>query len=218
MGFQYTPFVITPDELKTALAPFTLFIDNARVPVDYTFTPTEIFISNYSKIYDDLCSGAMPDPNGKYWDYFAVTTDISSLGRKYFEIGGEHYKMYETNSRGFAPYFMPFAFQAYADNGKVTVSTRGSWLVTYAGEIMGFQLVFPEFSKNEIEQFGVKSKKEYESYSDYKLLRDNIMKITSALRFSMNGIEKKTQIRVSEEAKEMLGGFYCIKSRNITVL
>ena len=46
MGFQSIAFVITPDELINALYPFTLFICNSHVPIDYKYTPQSDFINN----------------------------------------------------------------------------------------------------------------------------------------------------------------------------
>lgn len=61
MGYQFFAFVVTPSELKTALGPFKLFIDNAHVPLGYTCTPNDVFVSSYAKLFDKICSGQKID-------------------------------------------------------------------------------------------------------------------------------------------------------------
>ncbi len=51
MGWQSCPFLVTPQELQIAFEPFKLVIDNACVPIDYTNTPVEEFLENYSALY-----------------------------------------------------------------------------------------------------------------------------------------------------------------------
>lgn len=225
MGFQSTLFVITPDELELLLKPFTIFIGNTRIPRNYNCSPNKEFVEKYAKLYQKLCLGEMIDPH-KDWkmlSYYNITTDISSLQWQDIDPcktkdSNTLYKQFDGTSRGYAPYFSPFAFSAYMENNRITVSTQSSWLVTYAAEIMGYQLYFPKFSKSEAEYTGMASEKEWESYDDYKMFKDSINKMTTVLKLSLDGIEKKTQIRVSKEALNMISAFYCIKSRNINIL
>lgn len=85
-------------------------------------------------------------------------------------------------------------------------------------DIMGFQLAYPKLTQSEAVEYNITSEKEWKSYSDYKLLKDFITSHTTTLLFEMNGIEKKTQIRVSPQAKEKLPYFYCVKKLGIEVL
>lgn len=220
MEFQSTAFIVTPDELENALLPFKIFINNAHVSVNYTYTPNSVFINNYRELYKKLCLGERIDYklNDKILQYFAITTNISTIkyDDKHF-YNGEEYMLYKGSSRGYAPYFAPFTFNAYSENNKVYVSTKASWMVEYT-DIMGFQLLFPKLTKNEAQKCNISSEKEWDSYSDYKLFKKHITNNTTAFCFKMNGIEKKTSIRVSKRAKEVLSEFYCIKKNNIFVV
>lgn len=220
MGFQSIDFVVTPNELENALRPFTLFISNVHVPVNYTYTSNDVFINNYKKLYKKLCQGIKIDykTDRKILDYFAITTDISSIkyDDKHF-YNGEEYMLYKGSDRGFAPYFAPFTFGAYTENNKIYVSTRGSWLVEYT-DIMGFQLLFPKLTQNEAEKLNIASEKDWDSYFDYKLFKDYIIKNTSAFCFIMNGNEKKTSIRISGEVKKVLSNFHCIEKNDLIVV
>lgn len=220
MVFQFTPFIMMPDELSKALEQFTLFISNKHVPIDYISTPSEVFVDNYKKFYTQLCNGEKINHrthNGML-DYFSITTDISSVqfGREHIYCDKE-YKSYLGTTRGYAPYFLPFTFSAYEENNKIFVTTRGSWMVDYA-DIMGFQLAYPKLTKSEAAEYNITSEQDWKSYSDYKLFKDFVTNHTTAFLFAMNGINKKTQIRVSLKAKEKLPNFYTIKKLGIEVL
>lgn len=220
MGFQFTPFIITPDELAKAIEQFTLFISNKHVPIDYISTPSEVFLDNYKKLYIRLCNGEKIDfrnHNG-ILDCFSITTDISSVqfGREHIYCDKE-YKSYLGTTRGYAPYFLPFTFSAYEENNKIFVTTRGSWMVDYTA-IMGFQLAYPKLTKSEATEHNITSEQEWESYSDYKFFKDFVTSHTTVFKFAMNGIEKKTQVRVSPKAKEKLPNFYTIKKLEIEVI
>ncbi len=220
MGFQSVLFIVTPQELKQAHMPFTLFIGNAHVPTDYAFTPTEAFIENYTELYEKLCSGRKIclKNDSRMLEQFNITTDIGSVkfGREYL-YQGKKYKSFLGSGRGYAPYFSPFTFSVSNKNGSITVSTRGSYLVEYA-DIMGFQLYYPKLTQREAESLNITSEKDMDSYNDYKLFRDNIAKITSALCFKMDGIKKSKSIRVSSEAKKSVPNFDCIKKNGLLII
>lgn len=220
MGFQFFAFVVTPSELQTALGPFTLFIDNAHVPLGYTCTPNDVFVSSYSQLFDKLCLGQKIDRKAdrKLLDYYALTTDITSV-----EYGGKHtyngkeYVLCKGSRRGKAPSLLPFTFSVYMQDGKPSVSTRASWMIADS-DIMGFQLCFPKLSRSESEEYGIHSEKDWESYNDFTSFKERINSCTKPFRFALNGVEKKTPIRVSAEAKKHLPDFYCIKKNNLIVL
>ena len=220
MKFRSVAFVITPDELRNALQPFTLFINNAHVPLDYKYTPQTEFIENYTVLYDKLCRGVKIDNHKDYsiLKNYAVTTEIRSVryGDKHI-YSGDEYIRYIGTDRGEAPYFSPFTFGVYIENDKLNVSTRGSWALDYT-DIMGFQLVFPELSDKEAREYDIASEKEWDSYNDYLLFRDYIFKHTSAFSFSLNEQKKKTAIRISDEVRSVLPGFDCIRKNKLIVL
>ena len=220
MRFQSVAFVITPNELKNALLPFTLFINNAHVPVNYNYTPQSVFIENYTELYNKLCNGIKIDNRKDYniLEYFAVTTNIQSVryGDKHI-YNGDEYMLCKGTDRGYAPFFSPFTLGVYIENGKLNVSTRGSWSLDYT-DIMGFQLNFPKLSGKEAQIYNIASEKEWESYNDYGLFKDYIIKHTSAFSFSLNGQKKKTAIRISDEVRSVISEFDCIKKNKLTVL
>ncbi len=220
MRFQSVAFVITPDELRNALLPFTLFINNTHVPVNYNYTPQSVFIENYRNLYNKLCKGIKINyhNDSDILKYFAVTTEIQSVryGDKHL-YNGEEYIMYKGTDRGEAPYFSPFTFGVWIENGRLNVSTRGSWALEYT-DIMGFQLVFPKLSDKEARIYNISSEKEWESYNDYVLFKDYVFKHTSAFSFSLNGQKKKTAIRISDEARSVISEFDCIKKKKLIVL
>lgn len=220
MGFQSIAFVITPGELESALLPFTLFVNNAHVPVNDSFTSKSVFLKNYKELYGKLCRGERIDhrKDHEILRQFAVTTDINTL-----QFGDEHvyngdkFVLYKGSDRGYAPYFSPFTFGVSVENNKIYVTTRGSWTVDYT-DIMGFQLFFPQFTKNEAKLYNMESEKDWDSYSDYLLFKNYIKKHTSAFCFWLNGIEKKTSIRISEEVKAIISNFDCVKKNHLVVL
>ena len=212
MGWQFVPFVITPDELNNALNPFYLFVANARVPAEYTHTPVDVFLDNYSRLYRLLRSGEKINhrTHSGMLDYFAVTTDIDSVQWHGCKPPNEQYKISSGTSRGIAPYFMPYTFSVYEQNGKTCVSTRNSWMIE-STSVMGLQLAFPKLSKSEAEYYGVSSEKDWGTYNDYKLFKDYISKHTELLRILVNKSDKRTHIYVSPEVKSALPEFHCIK-------
>lgn len=220
LNFQSVAFVITPDELENALLPFTLFINNAHVPVNYSFTPKSVFLNNYKELHGKLCKGEKIDHRKDHniLSYFAITTDISTLrfGGKHL-YNGDEFVSYKGSDRGYAPFFSPFTFSVYIENDKIHVTTRNSWTVDYT-DIMGFQLIFPKLTKKEAELYNIESENDWDSYNDYMLFKEHIKKHTSAFCFSLNGIEKKTSIRISEEVKAIISNFDCIKKNDLVVL
>lgn len=220
MGFQSIAFVITPDELKNALYPFTLFICNSHVPIDYKYTPQSDFIYNYTELYYKLCKGEKINHRKDFnlLKYYSITTNINSVqfGDKHLYDGNE-YMRYIGSNRGYAPYFSPFTFGVYVEHNKVYVTTRGSWEVDYT-DIMGFQLLFPKLTNNEAQLYNIQSERDWDSYSDYILFRNYIIDHTSAFIFSLNGQKKKTMIRVSDKVKSVISEFDCIKKNALVVL
>ncbi len=208
MAFRFVPFVVTPGELEEILAPFTLFVGSTHVPSAYRSTPTSEFVRNYTAVYSLLCSGERVDLRRRFkllTDFF-ITTDIGSVffGNPH-EYESAQYKMYTGSSRGYAPYLAPFSFSAREEYDRIIVSTRESYIIEKAA-IMGFQLVFSKEAEKD------------DSAADFKLFKNRIVKHTKPLRFTMNGFEKKTAIQVSDEAKDDVSGFYCIKSKGIEIL
>ncbi len=219
MGWQSCPFLVTPKELKTSFEPFKLVTDNACVPIDYTDTPVEEFLNIYSALYEQLISGKVFDE--KYMGQLkqiAITSNLSDIkfGMEH-ELDGKWVKAVINDRKSILPYLAPFTFGTYTENDKLYVSTRASYLA-YRESIFGYEIIFPKFSQSDADYYELTSEKELKAYPDYELFRKTIVKITKPFCFQLNGIVKKTSIRVSEEVKAYLPNMYCIKSKGIEIL
>ncbi len=219
MGWQSCLFFVTPKELRTALEPFKLVVDNACVPIDYTDTPVEEFLENYSALYERLIAGEVL--TGKHMGLLrqiAITSSLSNIefGMEH-ELDGQWVKAVINHRQSVLPYLAPFTFSIYQENGKLYVSTRASYLA-YNDSIFGYEINFPKFSRSDADYYGIASEKEFKTYPDYELFRKTIMKITAPFRFNLNGVIKKTSIRISPEVKAHLPDLHCIKSKGIEVL
>ena len=219
MGCLSFLFLFTPEELQTAFEPFNLVIHNACVPIDYTNTPVEEFLENYSALYERLIAGEVL--TGKYTGLLkqiAITSSLSNIefGMEH-ELDGQWVKAVINHRQSPLPYLAPFTFNTYQENGKLYVSTRYSYLA-YSDSIFGYEINFPKFSQSDINYYGIASEKEFKAYPDYELFRKSIMKITVPFSFNLNGVIKKTSIRISPEVKTHLPDLRCIKSKGIEVL
>lgn len=219
MGWQSCSFLVTPKELQTAFEPFKLIINNACVPIDYTNTPIEEFIENYSALYERLINGEVF--NGSYRALLKQIAFTSNLPDIKFcmehELDGKWVKATKHDKHSVLPYLSPFTFNTYTENNKLYVSTRYSY-IAYSDSIFGYEVNFPKFSKSDVDYYGLATEKELNAYPDYELFRKNIVKITKPFCFRFNGNVKKTQIRISNEAKTYLPNLHCIKCKGIEIL
>ena len=219
MGWQRCSFLVTPKELQIAFEPFKLVIHNACVPIDYTNTPVEDFLENYSAVYERLISGGVF--TGKYQallKHIAFTSNLSDI--KFcmeHELDGKWVKAVKYDKQSILPYLAPFTFNTYTENNRLYVSTRYSYLA-HSDSIFGYEVSFPKFSQGDVAYYGLASEKELHTYPDYELFRKNIIKITKPFHFRLNGDVKKTQIRISDEVKTYLSNLHCIKNKEIEVL
>lgn len=152
-------------------------------------------------------------------EQIAITSNLSNIkfGMEH-ELDGKMVKALIYNkSISPMPYLAPFTFMTYMENNKLYVSTRGSYLA-YVDFIFGYEIIFFKFSQSDADYYGLTSEKEFKTYPDYELFKENIVKTTKPLRFSLNGIVKKTSVRISDEVKRYLPDFYCIKSKGIEIL
>ncbi|MBD5530857.1 MAG: hypothetical protein HDQ98_01460 [Lachnospiraceae bacterium] len=221
MGWQSYPFLVTPKELRTACEPFKLVVDNTCVPIDYTDTPIEDFLKNYSLLYELLIGGEVLNgkTHGKLLKQIAITTNLSAVKfSRGHELDGKMVKsVIFDKSISPMPYLSPFTFVTYCENDKINVSTRASYMM-YTDVVFGYEISFCKFSQSDVDYYGLSSEKEFKTYPDYELFKKSIAKITKPLRFRLNGIVKKTSIRISDEVKMHLPNLYCIKSNGIEIL
>lgn len=219
MGWQSCPFFVTPKELQTAFGPFKLVIKNACVPIDYTNTPVEEFLENYSILYERLINGEVFD--GSYRALLKQIAFTSNLPDIKFcmehELDGIWVKAVKHDKQSVLPYLAPFTFNTYTENDKLYVSTRYSYLA-YSDSIFGYEVLFPKFSQSDADYYGLASERELNAYPDYELFRKNIVKITKPFHFRLKGNVKKTQIRISDEVKTYLPNLHCIKEKGIEIL
>ncbi len=219
MGWQSCPFFVTPKELQTVFEPFKLVINNACVPIDYVNTPVEEFLENYSALYERLIRGDVLNGTSMgMLKQIAITSNLSDIefGMEH-ELDGKWVKAVINNRQSVLPYLAPFTFRTYQENDKLYVSTRASYLA-YSESILGYEISFPKFSRSDANYYGIASEKEFKAYPDYEFFRKSIMKITVPFRFKLNGVIKKTSIRISQEVKSYLPNLHCIKSKGIEVL
>lgn len=219
MGWQSCPFLITPQELQTALQPFKLVIHNACVPIDYTETPAEEFLENYSALYERLIHGKAFDGNNKaLLKQIAITSHLSDISFcMEHELNGQWVKAIKHDKQSVLPYLSPFTFHTYTENNKLYVSTRYSYLA-YSDAIFGYEINFPKFSQSDAAYYGLASEKELKAYPDYERFRKSILKITKPFHFRQNNNVKRTQIRISNEVKAKLPNLHCIKSNKIEII
>lgn len=221
MGWQSCPFLVTPQELKAAFEPFSLVVNNTCVPIDYTDTPVEDFLKNYSALYERLTGGGVINGTweGGLLKQIAITSNLPELkfGMEH-ELNGKMVKAVIVDKKSSPlPYLAPFTFNIYSENDKLYVSTRYSYLA-YTESVLGYEIIFRKFSQSDAEYFGLASEKDFQAYPDYVLFKKSIIKMTKPLMFRWNGVIKKTTIRISDEAKKYLPDFYCIKNKGIEIL
>jgi len=120
MGWQSYPFLVTPEELKTAFEPFKLVVSNTCVPIDYTDTPVEDFLKSYSALYERLISGGVIDwkTESALLDQIAITSNLPELkfGMEH-ELDGKMAKAVMIDKKiSPLPYLAPFTFNIYSKN------------------------------------------------------------------------------------------------------
>lgn len=217
-GYYMFHFLITPNELENLLQPYHLIITNAHVPADYIESPISEYIELYRQLYEMLISGEKlsTDRDHRLFAQRSVVPDLAMCRHehyhKYEDKEYKHIKFDEPH-----PYFSPFALVFYRDdNQKLCASTRWSYIVN-SENIMGIEMNFAKKIKY-IDDSEFMHTSELESYSEYAALKKSIMKITKPLCVIMDGEQKKTSVRISEEVKKHINNFYFFKNGNITVV
>lgn len=217
-GYYAFHFLITPNELENLLQPYHLIITNAHVPADYVESTVSEYIELYRQLYEMLINGEKLslERDCRLLAQRCVVPDLSVC-----RYGGYHkYEGKEHKNVRFDephPHFSPFALGFYRDdNQKLCTSTRWSYIVN-AENIMGIEMNFAKKIKYRADGEFMPTN-ELESYSEYIALKKTIMKITKPLCVMIDGEQKKTAVRISEEVKKHLNNFYFFKNGNITAV
>ena len=211
-------FLITPNELENLLQPYHLIITNAHVSADYIESPISEYIELYRQLYEMLISGEKlsADRDYRLLVHRSIVSDLAKCRHeKYHKYKGKEYKQIKFDEPH--PYFAPFALGFYRDdNQKICTSTRLSYLVN-SQNIMGIEMNFAKKIKY-IDASEFMPANELESYSEYVNLKKSIIKITKPLCVMIDGEQKKTSVRISEEVKKHINNFYFFKNGNIAVM
>lgn len=217
-GYYTVHFLITPNELENLLQSYHLIITNAHVPADYIESPISEYIESYRQLYEMLINGEKlsADRDHRLLVQRSVVPDLTKcIHEKYHQYEGKEYKLIRFNEPH--PYLAPFALGFYRnDDQKLCVSTRLSYIV-YSENIMGIEMVFAKKIKYRTDG-ELMPANELESYAEYTALKKSIMKITKPLCVLVDGEQKKTNVRISEEVKKHINNFYLFKNGNISAV
>ncbi len=219
-GWNVFSFLITPEELREILREYHLVINNAHVLLDYTESPLEEYIDIYSKLYCLFTSGEkiVWERDHSLFVHRGVTSNLAKCqyGRVH-EYEGWQYKSAEFDEP--VVNLAPFVLNIYKDSKqKWCCLAKGSYLLN-PEKFMGIQLQFPK--KIQYENEGVyeelKSTNYLEHYQVYVDLKNIINKMTKVLVVQVEKEAVKTNIRVSEGAKEDLCRSHFFKNNNVSV-
>ncbi len=219
-GWHRFCFLITPDELRSVTLPFHFVIGNAHVPMDYTESPAEEFITAYAALYDKLISC---EPIEWLHDHRLflirhITSDLSRCGYgQEHEYNGSLYRRccFEQPAACLSPFTLTFSRNTQQ---QFTASTRGSF-IQHAQNYFGLELSYPK-------RIQFSSGTEYEpmhgtgplaGFGDFLSLREAITKITSPLRVGSAGNEKRLAVRVSGGVKHHLDNCRIFLSNDVRV-
>lgn len=219
-GWNVFSFLITPEELRKILREYHLVINNTHVLLDYTESSLEEYIDNYSKLYCLLISGEkiIWKRDHSLFIQRGVTSNLAKCkyGRVH-EYEGQQYKSAEFDEP--VVNLAPFVLNIYKDSKqKWCCQAKGSYLMN-PQNFMGIQLQFPK--KIQYENEGgyeeLKSTNYLEHYQVYVDLKNIINKMTKVLVIQVEGEAVKTNIRVSEGAKEDLCRAHVFENNNLSV-
>lgn len=220
-GWQKFDFVLSPDEFKRILEPYHMVVPNAHVPLDYVESFLDEYMAKYEQLYRFWESGEkfiwqrdyqMIDNKG------AVTSNLAKCkyGRIH-EYEGKKYKSPDFDEP--VVVISPFALYFYQDShSNWCVSTAYSH-TQLAENIIGMQIAYPkniQFGKRDNWK-PLQSTSNLGGYGDYAALKKTIMAMTKPLTIMIHGEERRTRIRVSPQAKEMLQRHYTFCSGDIQV-
>lgn len=216
-GWNIYNFLITPEELKSALMGFHHVEYSRRVPEDYKETEQEVTFEKYEGLYNKLSSGRKLSwkEDWKAFDLLiGFTNDLSkcTYGPRFMD---EQNKLYYKLSNFEEPCVGLNIFVLHI-NAKGKLCSNYSY-TQFPESTIGLQLQFPK-SLILCQNQEMISCNEIETYNKvYKVITERISEITKKLTLLIDGKEHKTNIRISSQAKEKLGNFYFIKNSNCVI-
>ncbi|MCM1181762.1 MAG: hypothetical protein NC337_00110 [Roseburia sp.] len=223
-GWHKYNFFLSPNKLEKILAEYHLVIFNAHVPVDYTESALEEYLSVYDRLSDLLFSGKKIDRNSDDYPLFlhlhrGITSDLSNC-----VYGGPH--LYEEKQYQFADFNEPVVgigpislWVSVGEDQKPHCSTSYSYAF-YPEYYMGVQLQYPkmiQYRKDDGYE-SLKTTKDLSSYQDFERLKKSIKEVSHILTIrTTDGIEKRTDIRVDDEVKSRLNRCWSFRQNGLSV-
>lgn len=219
-GWNKFNFLLSPDELKRIFEKYHMVIFGAHVPMDYIESSLDEYVSAYSRLYNLLLSGEKIVWKRDYnlFLHRGVTSDLSNCIYGHIHMyEGKQYKSANFNEPvvGISPMTL---YVHVGEDQKLHCSSAYSYAV-YAESYLGIQLQFPKMIQY---RFGdgyeaLKSTRDLKTYQDFQELRTSIRKISHVLTIKAAGMERRTDLWVSDAAKNMLDGCYSFRQEGVTV-
>lgn len=218
-GWNQYFFLLSPNELEQILKDYHMVIFNAQVPIDYTESSLKEYMTAYSSLYDLLLSGQKIIRERDYplFLYRGVTTDLSNCTYGNIHLyEGKQYKTADFHEPvvGIAPTAL---WIHIGEDKKLHCSTSYAFDSEY---YMGIQLQYPKMIQYQIGSGfeELKSTKELKTYQDFERLKKSIKEISHIMTLKTpDGIERRTNIRISNEVKTGLNECYLFRQKGITV-
>lgn len=220
-GWNAFHFLLSPNELRQILRPYHMVIFNAHVPVDYTKSDVEEYLSAYSALYDLLLSGSKICWERDYPLFLdrGITSDLSNCvyGRLH-EYEGKQYKSADFHEPvvGISPSTL---WLHVGDDQKLSCSTAYSYIV-YSECYMGVQLNYPKMIQYKMGEHyeALKPTTNLKAFRDFEDLKKSIKERSHSLTIkTVDGIAKRTNIWVGDEVKKQLNDCFLFQKYGITV-
>lgn len=220
-GWNKYYFLLSPDEMKRILCPYHMVIFNAHVPIDYTESNLEEYLSAYSALYDLLLSGSKICWERDYPLFLSrgITSDLSNCTYGHTHIyEGETYKRADFHEPvvGISPSTL---WLQIGEDKKLSCSTSYSY--AFCTEYyMGVRLDYPKMIqyKTDGDYEALKSTKYLRTYQDFEKLKKSINEVSGILTIkTADGIVRRTNIRIDDATKKRLNACYLFQQNKITV-
>ncbi len=219
-GWNKFNFLLSPDELERIFKEYHMVIFGAHVPMDYTESSLDEYVSAYNRLYNLLLSSEkiVWKRDHNLFLHRGVTSDLSNCIYGHIHMyDGKQYKSADFNEPvvGIAPMTL---YVHVGEDQKLHCSSAYSYAF-YSENYLGIQLQFPKMIQY---RFGdgyetLRPTRDLKTYQDFQALRTSIKKITHALTIKAAGMERRTDLWVSDTVKSMLNGCYSFKQEGVTV-
>ena len=220
-GWNKYNFFLSPNKLENILSEYHLVIFGAHVPVDYTESSLQEYLSSYSNLYDLLFSGKKIDWERDYSLFLqrGITSNLANcIYGKLHMYEGKQYKRANFNEPVVG--ISPVALWLNLGEDKILhCSTAYSY--SFCSEYyMGVQLQYPKTIQYKVDggYEPLKTTKGLKTYQDVEKLKKSIKEVSHILTIkTAEGVERRTNIWVDEEVKSRLNTSYSFQQNGITV-